>query len=164
MTDGSRSRRRSASGPSSGFTSRSPARPSPRFQSRTPGISRRPGKGTILFVEDETNVREFAAAVLQQDGYTLLQAKSAENALEVWRWHSGRINLLLTDVVLPGELSGLQLGEKLQQEKPELRVVLSTGYSRENIAPSAKDGKSVFVLSKPYTPRSLLQAVHEVMA
>jgi two-component system cell cycle sensor histidine kinase/response regulator CckA len=122
------------------------------------------GKGTILLVEDETNVREFAAAVLQQDGYTLLQAKSAENALEVWRWHSGRINLLLTDVVLPGELSGLQLGEKLQLEKPELRVILSTGYSRENIAPSAKDGKTVFVLSKPYTPRSLLQAVHEVMA
>jgi hypothetical protein len=122
------------------------------------------GKGTILLVEDETNVREFAAAVLQQDGYTLLQAKSGENALEVWKWHSARIDLLLTDVVLPGELSGLQLGEKLQAEKPSLRVVLATGYSREAVAPQSKDGKVLLVLSKPYTPRSLLQAVHEVLA
>jgi hypothetical protein len=121
-------------------------------------------KCTILLVEDETNVREFAAAVLQQDGYTLLQAKSGENAMEVWRWHSARIDLLLTDVVLPGELSGLQLGEKLQEEKPSLRVVLATGYSRDNVAPKSKDGRPLFVLSKPYTPRTLLQAVHEVLA
>jgi PAS domain S-box-containing protein len=121
-------------------------------------------KCTILLVEDETNVREFAAAVLQQDGYTLLQAKSGENALEVWRWHSARIDLLLTDVVLPGELSGLQLGEKLQDEKPSLRVILATGYSRDSVGPKSKDGKPLFVLSKPYTPRTLLQAVHEVLA
>jgi PAS domain S-box-containing protein len=121
-------------------------------------------KSTILLVEDETNVREFAAAVLQQDGYTLLQAKSGENALEVWRWHSARIDLLLTDVVLPGELSGLQLGEKLQEEKHSLRVILATGYSRDSVAPKSRDGKALFVLSKPYTPRTLLQAVHEVLA
>jgi CheY-like chemotaxis protein len=121
------------------------------------------GKGTILLVEDEANVREFAAAVLQQDGYTLLQAKSGENAVEVWKWHSARIDLLLTDVVLPGELSGLQLGEKLQAEKPSLRIVHATGYSREAVAPQAKGGKALYVLTKPYTPRSLLQAVHEVL-
>jgi len=122
------------------------------------------GKGTILLVEDESNVREFAAAVLQQDGFTLLQAKSGENAMEVWRWHSARIDLLLTDIVLPGELSGLQLGQKLQEEKPSLRVIFATGYSRDNVAPQNKDGKPLFVLSKPYTPRSLLQAIHEVLA
>ncbi len=122
------------------------------------------GKGTILLVEDETNVREFAAAVLQQDGYTLLQAKSGENGLEVWRWHSARIDLLLTDVVLPGELSGLQLAERLRGEKPSLRVVLATGYSREEVAPQAPGGATFYVLNKPYTPRSLLQAVREVLA
>jgi CheY-like chemotaxis protein len=122
------------------------------------------GKGTVLLVEDESNVREFAAAVLQQDGYTLLQAKSGENALEVWRWHSARIDLLLTDIVLPGEVSGLQLGEKLQGEKRTLRVIFATGYSRDNVAPMSRDGKALFVLSKPYTPRTLLQAVHEVLA
>jgi two-component system, cell cycle sensor histidine kinase and response regulator CckA len=120
-------------------------------------------KGTILLVEDETNVREFAAAVLQQEGYTLLQAKSAENALEVWQWHSARVDLLLTDVVLPGELSGIDLGDSLQEERPTLKVVLTTGYSRESVTPRA-GGKPLFVLSKPYTPRALLQAVHDALA
>jgi PAS domain S-box-containing protein len=120
-------------------------------------------KGTILLVEDETNVREFAAAVLQQEGYTLLQAKSAENALEVWQWHSARVDLLLTDVVLPGELSGIDLGESLQEERPSLKVVLTTGYSRESVTTKA-GGKPLFVLSKPYTPRALLQAVHDALA
>ncbi len=121
-------------------------------------------KGTILLVEDESNVREFAAAVLQQDGYALLQAKSGENAREVWKWHSARIDLLLTDVVLPGELSGPQLGALFQAEKPALRVILTTGYSRDTVAQQSKDGRPQFVLNKPYTPRSLLRAVHEVLA
>jgi PAS domain S-box-containing protein len=128
-----------------------------------PGKGTKVTKGTILLVEDETNVREFAAAVLQQEGYTLLQAKSAENALEVWQWHSARVDLLLTDVVLPGELSGIDLGASLQEERPSLKVVLTTGYSRETLPPSAR-GKPLFVLSKPYTPRALLQAVHEALA
>ena len=129
-------------------------------------IAREPkvGKGTILLVEDESNVREFAAAVLQQDGYTLLQAKSGDSALEVWRWHSARIDLLLTDVVLPGELSGPQLGTRLKSEKPSLKVILTTGYSRETVESRSTDGKPLFVLNKPYTPRTLLQAVHEMLA
>jgi two-component system, cell cycle sensor histidine kinase and response regulator CckA len=134
-----------------------PARPDP-------GHLPKAGKGTILLVEDEANVREFAAAVLQQDGFTILQAKSGENALEVWRWHSARIDMLMTDVVLPGELSGLQLAEKLKGEKPPLRIILATGYSRESVAPQSDAAKAFFVLSKPYTPRSLLQAVHEILA
>jgi len=121
-------------------------------------------KGTILLVEDEGNVREFAAAVLQQDGYTLFQAKSGDNALEVWKWHSGKIDLLLTDVVLPGEHSGPQLAARLLQEKPGLKVILTTGYSRENVAAQSQDGRPLFILNKPYTPRNLLQAVHEMLS
>jgi two-component system cell cycle sensor histidine kinase/response regulator CckA len=120
-------------------------------------------KGTILLVEDEANVREFAAAVLQQEGYTILQAKSAESALEVWHWHSVRIGLLLTDIVLPGELSGIDLGRALQEERPELKVLLTTGYNRETIAPMA-GSRPIQVLSKPYTPRALLLAVNNAFA
>ena len=109
-------------------------------------------------------MREFAAAVLQQDGYTLLQAKSGDSALEVWRWHSGKIDLLLTDVVLPGELSGPQLGSRLRAEKPLLKVILTTGYSRETVEARSADEKPQYVLNKPYTPRALLQAVHEMLA
>ena len=101
--------------------------------------------------------------MLQQDGIPLLQAKSGENALEVWKWHAARIDLLLTDIVLPGDFSGPQLGVMLQDQKPPLRVLLSTGYSREIVEKSA-DGSPALVLSKPYTPKSLLRAVHEALA
>ena len=120
------------------------------------------GKATILLVEDEAAVREFAAAVLQQDGHTVLQAGSGDQAVEAWQWHSARIDLLLTDVVLPGDFTGPQLAVMLQDQKPLLRVILSTGYSRE-IVEKAADGSPPLVLSKPYTPRSLLRAVHEAL-
>ena len=121
-------------------------------------------KGLILLVEDEAAVREFAAAVLQQDGYSLLQAKSGENALEIWRWHAARIDLLLTDVVLPGDMSGPQLAARLQADKPALKAVLATGYSKEIVGQQSPDTAPLVVLSKPYTPRSLLRAVREALA
>ncbi|HXQ81425.1 MAG TPA: response regulator [Opitutaceae bacterium] len=134
----------------------------------SPGVGRGPAPTaatrTLLLVEDEPGVREFTAAVLQQDGYRLLQARSGEGALETWRWHSARIDLLLTDVVLPGELSGPQLAAKLQAEKPALRVVLTTGHGHGAAAAQAGDGAPGPVLMKPYTPRSLLKAVHEALA
>jgi two-component system, cell cycle sensor histidine kinase and response regulator CckA len=128
------------------------------------GGSPRTGKATILLVEDEANVREFAAAVLQNDGYTVLQGKSGEQALEVWQWHSARIDLLLTDVVLPGEYSGPQLGSILMADKPSLRVILSTGYSSDSVTPLSSNGTLSLVLGKPYTPRILLKAVRDALA
>jgi two-component system cell cycle sensor histidine kinase/response regulator CckA len=124
----------------------------------------RAGKGTVLLVEDETAVREFAAAVLQQDGYTLLQARSGENALEVWKWHSARIDVVVADVVLPGELSGLKLGERLKSEKPALKVILATGYGRETLGTLEGGAKQHDVLTKPYTPRSLIKAVRDALS
>jgi PAS domain S-box-containing protein len=127
------------------------------------GPSSKTSKRTILLVEDEPNVREFAVAVLQQDGFAVLQAKSGESALETWKWHSARIDLLLTDVVLPGELSGVDLGRRLQQDKPGLKVVLTTGYSREVVVPQVDGETPPLVLPKPYTPRTLSKAVRDVL-
>ncbi len=124
----------------------------------------RAGKATILLVEDEVNVREFAAAVLQNDGYNVLQGKTGEHALEVWQWHSAKIDLLLTDVVLPGDLSGPQMGALLMAEKPSLRVILTTGYSCDSVTPLSSNGVLSLVLGKPYTPRILLKAVREALA
>jgi signal transduction histidine kinase len=124
----------------------------------------RAGKATILLVEDETNVREFAAAVLQNDGYNVLQGKTGEHALEVWQWHSAKIDLLLTDVVLPGDLSGPQMGALLMAEKPSLRVILTTGYSCDSVTPLSSNGVLSLVLGKPYTPRILLKTVREALA
>jgi PAS domain S-box-containing protein len=136
----------------------------PASPEREPREASGESKGLILLVEDEAAVREFAAAVLQQDGYTLLQARSAENALEVWKWHSAKIDLLLTDVVLPGDLSGPQLAARLQAEKPSLRAVLATGYSKEIVGQQSPGAGSLVVLGKPYTPRTLLRAVKESLA
>jgi CheY-like chemotaxis protein len=135
--------------------------PSPRSAA---GTAPKEGKSTILLVEDEIAVREFAAAVLQQDGHTVLQAGSGDRALEVWQWHSARIDLLVTDVVLPGDISGPQLGAMLQDQKSSLKVILSTGYSREIIETVPTGGTAPLVLSKPYTPRTLLRAVHDALS
>jgi len=118
----------------------------------------------ILLVEDEAAVREFTAAVLQQDGYTILQARSGENALEVWRWHGSKVDLLLSDVVLPGELSGPQLAARLRAEKPALRAVLATGYGKDSVGQDPGQGSPLAVLAKPYTPKALLRAVGEALA
>jgi two-component system, cell cycle sensor histidine kinase and response regulator CckA len=128
------------------------------------GAAARIGKATILLVEDEANVREFAAAVLQNDGYSVLQGKAGEHALEVWQWHSARIDLLLTDVVLPGDISGPQLATLLLAEKPSLRVILTTGYSCDSVTPLSSNGILSLVLGKPYTPRILLKAVRDALA
>jgi two-component system cell cycle sensor histidine kinase/response regulator CckA len=128
------------------------------------GGAARLGKATILLVEDEANVREFAAAVLQNEGYSVLQGKAGEHALEVWQWHSSRIDLLLTDVVLPGDISGPQLGTMLLAEKPSLRVILTTGYSCDSVTPLSSNGILSLVLGKPYTPRILLKAVRDALA
>jgi signal transduction histidine kinase len=124
----------------------------------------RKGNATVLLVEDEANVREFAAAVLQNDGYTVFQGKNGQHALEVWQWHSAKIDLLLTDVVLPGELSGPELGAILMADKPSLRVILSTGYSSDTVTPLSANGVLSLVLGKPYTPRILLKTVRDALA
>jgi two-component system cell cycle sensor histidine kinase/response regulator CckA len=133
-------------------------------QSQLAGSTPKEGKATILLVEDEGAVREFAAAVLQQDGYTVLQADSGDQAIEVWQWHSARIDLLLTDVVLPGDFSGPQLVAMLRDQKAGLRAVLSTGYGREILDEEPGSANPPLVLSKPYTPRTLLRAVHEALS
>ena len=84
--------------------------------------------------------------------------------MEVWQWHSARIDLLLSDVVLPGELSGPQLGARMQADKPALRVVLTTGFTPEAVAPAEAGVPARAFLSKPYTPSVLLQAVHDALA
>ncbi len=121
------------------------------------------GHETILLVEDDFNVREFAAAVLQRRGYAVLQAKSGDQALTVWRRHAPKIKLLLTDVVLPGDLSGLDLAARFLSEKPDLKVVIVSG-SPGMIADGASAlPASVHSLSKPYLPQILAQTIRTVL-
>ncbi|HKB91620.1 MAG TPA: response regulator [Opitutaceae bacterium] len=118
---------------------------------------------TILLVEDEIYVREFAVAVLQQHNYSVLQARSGDHALEVWQRHAHKIDLLLTDVVMPGDTSGLDLAEKLQAKKPSLKVILVSGYTNETSERVFVHGENSKFLHKPYLPAGLARAVRDIL-
>jgi CheY-like chemotaxis protein len=120
------------------------------------------GRETILIVEDEASVREFAVAVLAPLGYRLLQARSGRDALEVWKWSSNRISLLLTDMVLPDDLTGPQLATKLLAAKPELAVIFTSGYSQET-ADHVFATEGTRFINKPYSPRQLGTLVRKTL-
>jgi signal transduction histidine kinase len=121
------------------------------------------GGETILVVEDETSVREFTVAVLRPYGYRVLQAKSGADALEVWKRHSSRIDLLLTDVVMPDDMSGPELAAKLQAEKPGLPVIFTSGYSQEMMGQVCGSQNVARFVHKPFQPRVLAKAIREVL-
>ena len=121
------------------------------------------GNETILLVEDEAGVREFVAFVLKDQGYRVLQATSGLDALEVWRWHGARVRLLLTDIVLEDNMTGLDLATKLRADHPGLPVICTTGYERAALQrfPGLEGG--YHYLQKPCRPQALLAAVRAVL-
>ena len=121
------------------------------------------GGETILLVEDDPAVREFARSVLQRHGYRVLQAASGRDALETWKWHSARIRLLLTDMVLPDGIGGLDLAKKLRADAPRLQVVCASGYTFDSSETLSSEDKTIRFLSKPYQPRELARTVRECL-
>ncbi len=121
------------------------------------------GKEVILLVEDETSVREYARTVLEMHGYKVLEAASGVEAVDVWKWHGDRIALLLTDLVMPDEMSGLELAEKLQAQRPDLKVLFSSGYNPDVAGQILAARKGHCFLHKPYQPKTLARMVREVL-
>jgi signal transduction histidine kinase len=122
-------------------------------------VTAKPERGageTILLVEDEPILRELAQAILQDGGYKVLDAERAEDAMTLWTNHADAIDLLLTDMVLPGGTTGRELALQLQKQKPALKIIYSTGYSQDLL--DAKTGEANF-LQKPYPPDALLRTV-----
>jgi len=121
------------------------------------------GSETILLVEDEPAVREFAVALLSGHGYRVLQACSAVEALEVWKWHGARIALLFSDLVLPDGLGGMELAVRLRKEKPELKVVLTSGYAPGAMGEEFKPSPGTHFIFKPYKPQELAKTVRDAL-
>ncbi len=123
----------------------------------------RGGNETILLVEDEPGVLTLARGVLKSYGYDVLEANSGVDALRVWAQFDTRIDLLLTDIVMPGGISGIELAKKLRREKQGLKVVYSSGYSVEVAGQDFGLREGMSFLKKPYQPQKLAQMVRECL-
>lgn len=117
------------------------------------------GTETILVVEDEPPVRWTVRTILQRHGYRVLEACSGVEALALWHQHHRHISLLLTDIVLPAGLSGPELAEKFRHQKPDLKVIYTSGYSREAAAPELDLIEGLTFLRKPFEAHKLAWAV-----
>lgn len=118
-----------------------------------------PDKQTILLVEDEAPLRTVVTRILTQYGYHVLEAASGTAALRVWDEHWEQIELLFTDMILPDGLSGQELAERLKAKKPGLKVIFTTGYSPEVVAPNFPLREGANFLLKPYRPADLVRLV-----
>jgi two-component system cell cycle sensor histidine kinase/response regulator CckA len=121
------------------------------------------GHETILVVEDESALRELVVHILQLCGYRTFEAPSGVAALKVWEKHKQEIHLLLTDMVMPEGLSGRQLAERLQAERPDLKVIYTSGYSPGMAGKDIALLEGFNFLAKPYTPHRLALVVRECL-
>ena len=120
------------------------------------------GTETVLVVEDEEPLRNLVTAVLRQTGYTVFDASTGAEALEIWGQHRREIDLLLTDVMMPEGMSGRELADMILADEPKLRVMFTSGYPMEAIGGDLAKSGHCF-LQKPYSPAILTQAVRECL-
>jgi signal transduction histidine kinase/ActR/RegA family two-component response regulator len=119
------------------------------------------GDGTILLVEDEAPLRVLAAESLKRLGYTVIQAGNGLEALAVADQHSGNIDIVVTDVVMP-RMGGPELVEKLRQKRDGLAVIFMSGYTDGAILENAKIGSAAILLNKPFSTELLARRIREV--
>jgi two-component system, cell cycle sensor histidine kinase and response regulator CckA len=117
------------------------------------------GCATILLVEDETFVREVISRVLESVGYVVLQAEDAAGALNRFHQQEGAIDLLLTDLCMPGK-SGHILAAELQAFRPEMKAIIMSGHIESEVE---KECSQVTYLPKPFSMRALVRQVAEVL-
>jgi DNA-binding response OmpR family regulator len=117
------------------------------------------GPGTILLAEDETLLRELGQTILSQAGYTVLTAAGAQQLVSLVNGYSGEIDLLLTDILMPG-LSGQELAHLARARWPQIRVLYMSGYSDDELEDLLRDAA---FLQKPFTPSELMLKVKELI-
>ena len=123
----------------------------------------RKGTETILVVEDERDLREIVTRSLNLNGYRVFQAFDGQNALQIWDQYKNEIDLVFTDIIMPGGLSGRDLAEKLWAEKPDLKVIFSSGYGADALGKNFKLDPRLNYLQKPYLPQTLSRIVRRCL-
>ena len=120
------------------------------------------GTETVLVAEDQDAVRTIICKTLQRHGYVVIDAAHPRDALAISRQDDRPIDLLLTDVVMPG-MSGLELARTLQAERRSLRVLFTSGYTNHTVVESGEAGDDAEFIQKPFSPRALLEKVRLVL-
>jgi len=118
--------------------------------------------GTILLVEDERIVRDLAVIVLERAGYRVLAAVNGEEALEIFRQVGERVDVVVTDMVMPG-MSGRELAQEVLRLSPTASVLMMSGYTDEAPIIGARSDTQLGFLEKPFAPSGLLRSVHELI-
>ncbi|MBI4831684.1 MAG: response regulator, partial [Candidatus Lindowbacteria bacterium] len=120
------------------------------------------GNETVLLVEDEEGVRKLVMLILQTQGYNVLEAAHAGDALFACEQHTGPIHLVLTDVVMP-EMSGPELAKRLSQIRPDMKVIYMSGYTDDAIVHHGVLQKEMDYIQKPYTVEKLTRKIRQVL-
>jgi PAS domain S-box-containing protein len=121
------------------------------------------GRGTVLLVEDEAAVRATTRRILERHGYRVLEARHGADGLLVWRAAGGAVDALVSDVRMP-ELDGPGLAAALRRERPDLPIVLMSGYAADAVPEARALPASAVFLDKPFEPEALLRAVARALA
>jgi len=128
--------------------------------SRYPRSSERDRRRVVLLVEDEPFVREATERILQSAGFEVLPAVDAQDALRAYEQSECRVDLLMSDLVLPGR-SGRELGQEIHRRSPRLPILLTSGYLCADVEEEQGDGCTSY-LPKPYSRSDLLQKLAEI--
>jgi CheY-like chemotaxis protein len=119
------------------------------------------GSETILLVDDEEGVRKLVSAILQSNGYSVIEAGNAAAALAAFEKNAHKVDLVLSDIVMP-QMDGLELGERLARHRPDVKILYMSGYG-DNPAGNSRPGAGRAFLHKPFTLDSLLFKVRETL-
>jgi CheY-like chemotaxis protein len=114
-------------------------------------------------VEDEELVRQLAERVLKEYGYTVLVSSRGTEALEIAASHSDPIQLMITDVIMPGGMNGKQLADRVAQTRPQMKVLFISGYAEASLFSAAEGDGRFQLLEKPFSPLVLIQKVRELL-
>jgi two-component system cell cycle sensor histidine kinase/response regulator CckA len=121
------------------------------------------GVGTILLAEDEQEVREVAREFLESGGYTVLEARDGADALGLADQYAGVIDLLVTDMVMPG-MTGQELAARIKEKRKGLHVIFMSGYSEYAAVEAVHSDPALRLLSKPFSRSVILRAVQEILS
>ena len=121
------------------------------------------GTETLLVVEDEAPLLKLMQHILESYGYKVLGCSNGRQALDTWGEHRKSIDLLLTDLILPDGMAGTELARILQESKPGLKVLYTSGYNAERLAKEFPPAHAVNLVQKPFHARKLAEMVFDTL-